>query len=50
MPDLSHLRETIGKIFDILDLIVVRSTILGLAIAGAYAIFKKHPPPAKPSN
>ncbi len=43
MPDfLNHLPEIINKVFDILDLLVVRATILGLAALGAYAIFKHH--------
>jgi hypothetical protein len=44
MPDfLNHLPEIINKVFDILELIVVRSAILGLAILGAYTLFKSHP-------
>jgi len=43
MPDLNHLPELINKVFDILDLLVVRCTLLGLAAVGAYAILKHHP-------
>jgi hypothetical protein len=39
---LDHLPDAINKIFDILDLLVVRLTILGLAALGAYALFKHH--------
>lgn len=39
---LDQLPELIKKIFDVLDLLVVRATILGLAILGAYALFKHH--------
>jgi hypothetical protein len=39
---LSHLPEVINKIFDILDLLVVRLTIFGLAVLGAYALLTHH--------
>jgi hypothetical protein len=39
---LATLPEMINKVFDILDLLVVRFTILGLAALGAYALFKHH--------
>jgi hypothetical protein len=39
---LSYLPEVINKIFDILDLVVVRLTILGLAVLGAYALLTHH--------
>ena len=43
MPDfLTHLPDFINKVFDILELLVVRATILGLAVLGAYALFKRH--------
>jgi hypothetical protein len=39
---LNQLPEIINKVFDVLDLLVVRTTILGLAALGAYALFKHH--------
>jgi hypothetical protein len=39
---LNQLPEIINKVFDILDLLVVRLAILGLAALGAYALFKHH--------
>jgi hypothetical protein len=39
---LATLPDLINKVFDILDLLVVRFTILGLAALGAYAPFKHH--------
>ncbi len=43
MPDfLNRLPDIINKVFDILDLLVVRLTLLGLAALGAYALFKHH--------
>jgi hypothetical protein len=39
---LSQLPDIINKVFDILDLLVVRAAILGLAALGAYALFKYH--------
>jgi hypothetical protein len=48
MPSLDQLPEIIKQIFDILDLVVVRSTILGLAILGAYALFRSHKTPDPP--
>jgi hypothetical protein len=39
---LARLPDIINKVFDILDLLVVRVTILGLAALGAYALFKHH--------
>jgi hypothetical protein len=43
MPELlNHLPDIINKVFDILDLLVVRTALLGLAALGAYALFKHH--------
>ena len=42
MPQLDQLPEIINRLFDVLDLLVVRTTILGLAVLGAYALFKHH--------
>jgi hypothetical protein len=39
---LNELPEVINRIFDILDLIVVRLTLLALAAFGAYALLKGH--------
>jgi hypothetical protein len=36
-----ELFDTINRIFDILDLIVVRLTLFGLATLGAYAILSR---------
>ena len=44
MPEfLNRLPEIINKIFDILDLILVRAILLGLIALGAYTLFKHHP-------
>jgi hypothetical protein len=45
VPSLDKLPEFIKQVFDVLDLIVVRGTILGLAILGAYLLFKSHKMP-----
>jgi hypothetical protein len=42
MPNLSQLPNTINQVFDVLDLLVVRLTLLGLAALGAYSLFKHH--------
>jgi hypothetical protein len=42
MPSLDQLPEIINRVYDILELLVVRTAILGLAILGAYALFKHH--------
>jgi hypothetical protein len=43
MPEfLSRAPEVINKVFDILDLIVVRLVLLGLAAFGAYALLLSH--------
>jgi hypothetical protein len=39
---LRRLPDLIKQIYDILDLIVVRTTVLGLALVGGYALFKQH--------
>ena len=39
--DLNSLRESIARVFDILDLILIRVTLLGLAGAGAWALLHK---------
>lgn len=39
---LKELPEFINLTFDVLDLIVVRLTLLGLAAIGAYSILRKH--------
>lgn len=42
MPTLlNELPEVINRVFDILELIVVRLTLLGLAALGAYTILRK---------
>jgi hypothetical protein len=38
---LDEFPETVNRIFDILDLIVVRLTLLGLAALGAYAVLRR---------
>jgi len=38
---LDELPDVVNRVFDILDLIVVRLTLLGLAALGAYAILRK---------
>jgi len=44
MPEFfNHLTEILNRGFDVLDLILVRTTILGLAFLGARALLKKHP-------
>lgn len=39
---LDTLPDIITKVFNILDLLVVRATVLGLAALGAYELFKHH--------
>ena len=39
---LNELPEIINRVFDVLDLIVVRLTLLGLIALGAYALLRKH--------
>ena len=39
---LNELPDIINRVFDVLDLIVVRVTLLGLAGLGAYALLRKH--------
>jgi hypothetical protein len=39
---LKDLPEIINRVFDILDLVVVRLTLLGLAAFGAYALLRQH--------
>jgi hypothetical protein len=39
---LNQLPRVINKVFDALDLLVVRLTILGLALLGAYALLTHH--------
>ncbi|MGA2148613.1 MAG: hypothetical protein ABSH49_27030 [Bryobacteraceae bacterium] len=39
---LKELPEVINRSFDVLDLIVVRLTLLGLAAIGAYTVLCKH--------
>jgi hypothetical protein len=36
-------RERVNQLFDLLELIVVRVTLLGLMILGAHALFGHHP-------
>jgi hypothetical protein len=38
---LKELPEIINRVFDILDLLVVRSTLLGLTALGAYALLHR---------
>jgi hypothetical protein len=38
---LNELPDIINRVFDLLDLIVVRLTLLGLAGLGAYALLRK---------
>jgi hypothetical protein len=45
MPDLDKLPDTINKIFNILDLLVVRLALLALAAIGAYTLLKGQPKP-----
>jgi hypothetical protein len=42
MDSLKQLPEVIKGIFDILDLLIFRLTLLGLAIIGAYALLREH--------
>jgi hypothetical protein len=35
----NELPKTINRLFDVLDLIVVRLTLLGLIVVGAYKLF-----------
>jgi hypothetical protein len=39
---LKELPEIINRSFDVLDLIVVRLTLFGLAAIGAYTVLSKH--------
>lgn len=39
---LKELPELINAIFDALDVLVVRATLLALIILGAYALLKSH--------
>lgn len=39
---LNELPEIINRVFDVLDLIVVRFTLLGLIALGAHALLRKH--------
>ena len=39
---LSDLPQIINKIFDVLDLLVVRAILFGLILLGAYTLFKHH--------
>ena len=39
---LSSLPSTINKCFDVLDLLVVRLTLLALVVLGAYHLIKGH--------
>ena len=36
-------RDSINHVFDLLELLVVRATLLGLLILGACALFGHHP-------
>jgi hypothetical protein len=38
---LDDLPDIVNRVFDVLDLIVVRLTLLGLAALGAYAVLKR---------
>jgi hypothetical protein len=42
LNQLWNLREVINLGFDLLDLIVIRRALLGLAAVGAYSLLKKH--------
>ncbi len=42
--NLRALPELINAIFDVLDLLVVRATLLALVVLGAYALLKNHHP------
>lgn len=45
MPiDLTHIPLVVNEVFDILDLFVVRCTLLGLVALGAIALLRKHTP------
>ena len=39
---LNQLPETVNRIFDVLELLVVRATLLGLIVLGAYALLRMH--------
>ena len=39
---LKELPEIINETFDVLDLVVVRLALLGLAAIGAYSLLSKH--------
>ena len=38
---LDELPDIVNRVFDVLELIVVRMTLLGLAALGAYAVLRK---------
>jgi hypothetical protein len=38
---LDELPEIVNRVFDILDLVIVRLTLLGLAALGAYAVLRR---------
>lgn len=39
---LNELPEVVNRIFDLLELVVVRFTLLALAVLGAYALLSRH--------
>lgn len=39
---LNDLTEVVNHVFDVLDLLVVRLTLLALTVLGAYALLKGH--------
>lgn len=41
---LKDISDTIVQIFDILDLLIYRPMLLGLALIGAYALIRGHLP------
>lgn len=41
---LKDISDTVVQIFDILDLLIYRLTLLGLAIIGAYSLIRGHLP------
>jgi hypothetical protein len=41
-------RDRINEIFDALDLVVVRLTLLALLVIGAYTVIRGHPQPTGP--
>jgi hypothetical protein len=47
---LNQLPEIINKLFDVLDLLVVRLLLFILIVLGAYALLKRHSPPKPPSE